>query len=124
MPRFSKPIDLAQAQALAAQATSTPLASEDVVLERALGRVLAEPLIAQADVPPFASSAMDGFAVLAGLAGRTLDVAGESRAGVPSSAHVSAARAVRISTGAALPAGATAVIPLEACREDAGGGVI
>jgi molybdopterin molybdotransferase len=92
-----------------------PLPSAEVELGEALGRVLAAEIRATADVPPFPSSAMDGYAVIAGEAGRTLTVTGESRAGAPaaSSIELGASEAIRISTGAAIPPGATAVIPQE-----------
>jgi len=90
-----------------------PLGSETVALDDALGRVLAEDVTAAGNVPPFPCSAMDGYAVIAGAAGRRLAVVGESRAGTPSSHHLADGEAVRISTGAAVPSGATAVIPQE-----------
>jgi molybdopterin molybdotransferase len=94
-------------------AAASPLPAETVAVEEALDRVLAEDLAASADVPPFPSSAMDGYAVEAGPAGRTLAVTGESRAGSPADASLAAGYAIRISTGAAVPLGATAVIPQE-----------
>jgi molybdopterin molybdotransferase len=75
--------------------------------------VLAHDLTAAADVPPFACSAMDGFAVRAGPADRRLTLIGESRAGAPAARDLEAGEAIRISTGAAIPAGATAVIRQE-----------
>ncbi|HWF73015.1 MAG TPA: gephyrin-like molybdotransferase Glp [Solirubrobacteraceae bacterium] len=90
-----------------------PLPEERVPIEDALDRVLARDVAAAGDVPPFASAAMDGYAVLAGPAGRTLRVVGESRAGVPSPLTVGSSEAVRTSTGAELPAGANAVIRQE-----------
>ncbi|MGO9961259.1 MAG: gephyrin-like molybdotransferase Glp [Solirubrobacteraceae bacterium] len=101
-----------------------PLPCEEVELGEALGRVLATEIRAIADVPPFASSAMDGYAVVAGEAGRTLTVTGESRAGAPAAPAIAlaAGEAIRISTGAAIPPGATAVIPQElVCAPSAGG---
>ena len=56
---------------------------------------------------------MDGYAILAGPADRRLTVVGESRAGTPADHALQAGEAIRISTGAAVPAGATAVIPQE-----------
>ena len=91
----------------------TPLGTESVDLDDALGRVLAQDVTAAGDVPPFPSSAMDGYAVIAGGAGRTLEVVGESRAGSPSGHRLTEGEAIRISTGAAVPPGATAVIPQE-----------
>jgi molybdopterin molybdotransferase len=92
-----------------------PLASEPVRLTAALGRILADQVTSAIDVPPFDSSAMDGFALLAGPGGE-LELVGESRAGHPSDDPVRPGTAVRISTGAAVPTGATAVIPVERTR--------
>ena len=108
-------IDGARAQVLAAV---RPLPSEDVAVEDALGRVLAEDVVAQRDVPSFANSAMDGFAVRSGPAGRALRIVGESRAGTPASVAVGDGVAVRISTGAALPDGADAVLQIELVSVD------
>ena len=60
----------------------TPLGDEAVALDAALGRVLAEDVTSAIDVPPFDSSGMDGYAVVAGPGGE-LDVVGEARAGQP-----------------------------------------
>ena len=98
-----------------------PLAAEPVPLPAALGRTLAVDAGSTHDVPPFESSAMDGFAVLAGPA-RELRVVGESRAGHPAEARVEQETAVRISTGAQVPSGADAVVPIE--RVDAGDGTV
>ena len=95
----------------------TPLPAEVVAVERALGLVLARDVAAAGDVPPFAGSAMDGFALRSGPAGRTLRLAGESRAGTPWSGTVGDGEAIRISTGAAMPAGADAVLQLELVTE-------
>ncbi|HET8979268.1 MAG TPA: gephyrin-like molybdotransferase Glp [Solirubrobacteraceae bacterium] len=91
----------------------SPLPSETVAVADALDRVLAAEVRAAGNVPPFPCSAMDGYAVLAGPAGRTLMIVGESRAGTPAGVAVSDGQAIRISTGAAIPEGATAVIPQE-----------
>jgi len=90
-----------------------PLASEPVPVGDALGRVLAQDICAAGNVPSFPSSAMDGYAILAGAGGRRLRIVGESRAGAPAELGVSDGQAVRISTGAAVPAGASAVIAQE-----------
>lgn len=94
-------------------AAITPLGDEDVAIGDALGRVLAQDLLAAGDVPPFPCSAMDGYAVIAqdGIAPRRLT--GESRAGAPARLRVQPGEAVRISTGAAVPEGATAVVQQE-----------
>jgi molybdopterin molybdotransferase len=102
-------IDEAQGRVLDAV---RPLATEDVPLAEALGRVLAEDVASAIDVPPFDSSAMDGYAVVAGP-GAELEVVGESRAGRPADAAAEPGKAIRISTGGAVPDGATAVVPVE-----------
>ena len=89
-----------------------PLDAEDVALDAALGRVLAEEMTSAIQVPPFDSSAMDGYAVAAGPAAE-LEVVDESRAGHPAAAAVRVGTAIRISTGAAVPEGADAVVPAE-----------
>ena len=73
-------------------AAVNPLETELVPIETALDRVLADDIVTAGDVPPFACSAMDGFAIHAGPAGRRLTVVGESRAGAPSAVSSSAAR--------------------------------
>jgi molybdopterin molybdotransferase len=90
-----------------------PLDTEDVAIDDALGRVLAQDVQAAGDVPPFPCSAMDGYAVAPGPAGRTLTIVAESRAGMPAANPLADGQAIRISTGGAVPAGATAVIPQE-----------
>lgn len=99
-----------------------PLATEVLPVAKARDRVLAENLQASGDVPPFPCSAMDGYAVLPGPAERRLTVVGESRAGTPATEPLHDGQAIRISTGGALPTGATAVIPQE--NVDAGDGAI
>src|ERR1700761_363345 len=90
-----------------------PVGHERVGVEDALNRVLAEDVHAVGDVPPFACSAMDGFAIKAGPSNRPLRLVGESRAGTPSQQPLHDGEAIRISTGAAVPQGATAVIRQE-----------
>jgi molybdopterin molybdotransferase len=89
------------------------LPTEVVPVANALGRVLAKPLIARVDVPPFANSAMDGFAVTSGPAGRTLRIVGESLAGAPAAGALDSTTAIRIATGASVPPHADAVVPDE-----------
>lgn len=110
-------VDEARAQVLA---HARARGNERVPLARALGRVLAAPVEALHDVPPFDNAGMDGFAARAGAAGRTLVVAGESRAGAPYPGTVQDGEAVRISTGAPLPAGADGVVPVEEAAQEAG----
>ncbi len=89
-----------------------PLGAEEVALGEALGRVLAEDVSAEEDLPPFDSSAMDGYAVIAGPAAE-LDVVDESRAGHPAQRALASGQAIAISTGALIPEGADAVVPVE-----------
>jgi molybdopterin molybdotransferase len=89
-----------------------PLPAERVALADALGRTLAEDVASGEDLPPFDSSALDGFAVGSNEAGE-LPVVGESRAGTPSDRPLRSGEAIRISTGATLPDGAAAVIGIE-----------
>jgi molybdopterin molybdotransferase len=94
-----------------------PLAGETVPVKAAAGRVLREPAAALVDLPPFDSSAMDGYAVRAGDTPGQLRVVGHSAAGTPFSGAVSNGEAVGISTGAEVPVGADAVVPVELVRE-------
>jgi molybdopterin molybdotransferase len=103
-------IDEARAKVLGAV---TPLDARELAIADALGLVLAEDVVAAHDVPSFANSAMDGFAVRSGPAGRALRIVGESRAGAPAELPVGDGEAVRISTGAAVPDGADAILSVE-----------
>ena len=95
------------------------LPAEIVVLAEALGRALAEDIHALRDQPPYAGSAMDGWAVRAADTPGRLRIVGESAAGAPFEVALGIGEAVRIFTGAALPPGADAVvIQEEASRED------
>ena len=88
------------------------LPSETVALAEAAGRVLAEPVAAARDQPPFAASSMDGYALrdTDALPGTSLTVIGESAAGHGFAGHVGAGQAVRIFTGAPVPGGADRVV--------------
>jgi molybdopterin molybdotransferase len=90
-----------------------PLPAEEVPVADAAGRVLAAPALAAVDLPPFHSSAMDGYAVRAGDTPGTLKVVGESAAGHPAAHELAAGEATRISTGAVVPPAADAVVPVE-----------
>lgn len=96
------------------------LGAVSVPLREALGRVLAEEIVAPEPVPAEDNSAMDGYAVRAAdVAGAgaespvVLRVAGESRAGRPASAPLGQGKAIAVSTGAVVPEGADSVVPLE-----------
>lgn len=93
-----------------------PLAPAVLGLADALGRVAAEAVTATEAIPPFDNSAMDGFAVRAAdtdEAPVSLQVVGTQAAGAALSLAVGPGQAVRIMTGAALPAGADAVVMVE-----------
>jgi molybdopterin molybdotransferase len=113
-------ISIGEARSRVRAAIDGPLGTEDIEVGEALDRVLAETVTAAGDVPPFSNSAMDGFAVHACEAGTRLRIAGESRAGAPSNAVLGEGEAIRISTGAALPEGAQAVVELERADEQDG----
>jgi molybdopterin molybdotransferase len=89
------------------------LLGEQVRLAEAAGRVLVEPATARVDLPPFAASAMDGFAVQAGDTPGRLPVVERIAAGRPARNQLRSGEAMAIATGGAVPAGADAVIPLE-----------
>ena len=90
-----------------------PLESEHVRLEDAAGRVTAEPAAARVDLPPFDSSAMDGFAVRAEDTPGRLPVVARIPAGRPADRALGRGETMAIATGGAVPEGADAVIPLE-----------
>jgi molybdopterin molybdotransferase len=90
-----------------------PLPAEAVAVGAAAGRVAAEDVRARIDLPPFASSAMDGFAVRAADLPGTLRILGESAAGSPWEGQLEPGCTVAISTGAVVPADADAVVPVE-----------
>ncbi|MBO9499598.1 MAG: molybdopterin molybdotransferase MoeA [Novosphingobium sp.] len=115
-PPRTPPILLPEAQArLLAQVP--PLPAEIVPAEAALGRCLAEPLLALRTQPAADLSAMDGYAVKAGERG-PWTIVGESAAGHPFPGTLSAGEAIRISTGALMPDGGEAVLLQEnAIRE-------
>jgi len=97
------------------------LGTENVALDDAVSRVLAENIVADADLPPFDRSQMDGFAVRAADTANgpvELRIVGESAAGKGWHQELKSGEAVRIMTGAPVPRGADAVQRLELARED------
>jgi len=93
---------------------------EYVPLAEAAGRVLASDVRAAVAAPPWTTSAMDGWALRAADTPGDLPLAGESAAGAPFSGVLEPGRAVRISTGAVVPAGADAIVRLEDGAEQDG----
>lgn len=94
--------------------------SELVGLEQLLNRILADDIRSPIDVPSFANSAMDGYALRAAnfQEGVALRLVGTSLAGQPFNSRVAAGECVRIMTGAALPLGADTVVMQENCRSE------
>jgi molybdopterin molybdotransferase len=90
-----------------------PLEAERVGLAAAAGRVPAEAARAAVDLPPFPSSAMDGFAVRAGDTPGRLRIVARIAAGVPAPRALGAGEAMAIATGGVVPDGADSVIPIE-----------
>jgi molybdopterin molybdotransferase len=88
------------------------LPAENVPLSEAHGRILAKPILAKRDQPPFDASAMDGYAMQAAdaVAGATLKLAGMSAAGHGFKGTVKPGQAIRILTGAPMPKGAEAIV--------------
>ena len=98
-----------------------PVETETIATGEALGRVLAEPVVARVSLPPWDNSAMDGYAVRAAdTVGASeegpvrLEVTGDVPAGKAATATVAPGEAFRIATGAPIPPGADAVVPVEA----------
>jgi molybdopterin molybdotransferase len=89
------------------------LESEEVATALSAGRVAAEDVRSRVDLPPFPSSAMDGYAVRAGDLPGSLVVAGEAAAGSPAARSLRAGETIAISTGGVVPDGADAVVPIE-----------
>lgn len=103
-------IDEARAQVLE---RVRALAPEPVPLAQAAGRVLAEDALARVDLPPFASSAMDGFAARAADLPGTLPIVARVAAGRPAARPLTAGETMEISTGGVVPEGADSVVPIE-----------
>jgi molybdopterin molybdotransferase len=100
-----------------------PTPAEPVPLEECLGRVTADAVTSAVALQPFDNSAMDGYALRAADTtgeAQPLRLVGESRAGHPAAAALGPGEAAWISTGAMVPAGADAVLPVEEAREEDG----
>lgn len=95
-------------------ARTHPLGIEQVRLADARGRVLARAASAAIDLPPFASSAMDGYAIRTVDTPGRLPVVASAAAGRPTDRALAAGEAVAIATGGVVPEGADAVVPIEA----------
>jgi molybdopterin molybdotransferase len=121
-------IDVADARAAVLERVA-PVPAERVAAPLSIGRVLAQDVVSDADIPPFDSSAMDGFAVRSGdfadgASGHpaALDVIGVLGAGAVFDRAVEPGQTLRIMCGAPLPAGADAVVRIEDTRVPGGSG--
>lgn len=115
-----RPITAVRARILS---TVRRLPPESVPFRDAVGRVLFEAVVASHDVPSFANSAMDGFAVRAAdvsSPGAVLEIVEDIAAGQVASAAVGEGQAIKIMTGAPIPQGADTVVRVEDTEEDDG----
>ncbi len=116
MSSYHELITVAEAQSLVHQ-HCRPLSVEQVPLANALYRVVAEDIRAPIDLPPFAQSSVDGYAI-AHSSGSALrfQLVGESSSGAPYEHPIEKQQAVRIMTGARVPTGCTAIVMQERCQ--------
>lgn len=126
---FPTAISVAEARArIVALAAARPLPAERVALDAAYGRVLAHDVRGDADVPAYANSAMDGYALrgadLPAEGERTFALVGARLAGDGRPAAVGEGECLRITTGAPLPAGADTVVIKENVRLEGAGVVV
>lgn len=119
MRGFGRRTPVAEVLALI-DARTRPLERELVTATEATGRVLAGGVVSGVDVPSFARSAMDGFAVRSADAPGEMRLVGESLPARPFGGAVSLGQCVRIMTGAAIPVGADAVVMVEHASEVGG----
>ncbi len=121
-PSFQRPTTLAAAQAFIVQTYGTIVGTEQIASAQAEGRILSADVVAPTDLPRFDAAAMDGYALrvadLAEGSESRLRVVDRSAAGHPASALPGQGEAVRIFTGAMVPAGADLVLMQEDCRRD------
>lgn len=118
---FPTRVSFARAQEIVeAVALAHPMDIERQPLSRALGRVLAEDVVASIPLPGFDNSAMDGFALRSADGDAPRHLVGEQFAGATLDVAVAAGECLRITTGAALPTGADAVLMKENARVEAG----
>ena len=123
---FQQASDLVREHA-AALRFSHPRKTESIALSQALGRVLARPVLADRDQPPFHRSTRDGFACRARDTYRLLQVIGQIRAGDPYDSNrpaLAEGEAIEIMTGAPVPRGADCVVMIEHVVHDSEAGSI
>jgi molybdopterin molybdotransferase len=118
---FSGPLlPIVEMQRLIAERVEPVAEVEDMPLSQVLGRVIASDIVATGDLPPFDNSAVDGFAVrhadLAQVGDTRLIIAERAMAGHAAAHPLASGKAIRIFTGAPMPAGADTVFMQEDCR--------
>ncbi|MGB7256374.1 MAG: molybdopterin molybdenumtransferase MoeA, partial [Xanthobacteraceae bacterium] len=121
-------LPVAEAERLIAERVAPVEGRDTVTLREALGRVLAENVVAPVNVPPFDNSAVDGYAVrgddLTAEGDKRLTIVDRVAAGHAATHGVNPGEAIRIFTGAPMPAGADTVFMQEDCRVDGGSVVV
>ena len=118
---MGKLIEIEQAwEQIDAASASSALEPIELPVEQAVGRVLAESVVSDIDVPPYRKALMDGYAVSSGDVepGVALPIRGEILAGSVPKQPLEKGTAVRIMTGAPLPRGADAVVPVEQTQRE------
>lgn len=113
---FTELISPGEALAIARKATKPLERIENVPLEHGVGRVLAEDVVSEVDVPAFDRAMMDGYAIRSqdvAAEGPTLETVGDARPGEPYQGTVKGGQAVKTATGAPVPTGADAVVEVE-----------
>jgi molybdopterin molybdotransferase len=125
LPQHSQPLELAEALRRVQSLLQPPGGTEQLALNAAHNRIVASNLLAPVDLPPFAASAMDGYAVRASdfATGARFNIVGESLAGHPFTGRVKAKECVRIFTGAQMPAETDLVVLQEEVAERDGASV-
>jgi len=99
--------------------TQTPVVDDEwIPIEESVGRVIAEDLVAKFDLPRFDNSAMDGYAVKCSDAGASVPCNGAIFAGDTPSDALTEGSAIKIMTGAPIPEGCDAIVPVEAIQVD------
>ena len=116
--KATAPLDLDAALARVLDQVSACTEPERVTVRNAHGRVAAEPIRSATDLPPFAASAMDGYAFRWRAGISSLELAGDSLAGHPFAGSVRKGECARIMTGAPLPADCDTVVVQEDCDRD------
>jgi len=109
-------IDYKEAIELALSRAKAVTNIEIVTIDNSIGRVIAQDIYCQKDLPSFDNSAMDGFAIKISDLGKEIDVIGTVTAGLKGDFSIKDGSCYRIMTGAKVPNGSEAVVPIEMCK--------